>query len=458
MKVLIVSANFLSIKYLPMSPSGAAYIAGAAIKAGHDVNIFDCYVAGDLNKKLKEKLNQFNPDVVAISITIVTTDIVDKQTEFGTKYIDLRPEIKSIVNTIKQNTNAPIVLGGSGFNYFAKDWFDYLNLDYGIRGEGEYSFPLYLKRLKEEGDIYSIPGCIFKKDGQIHKVLRDWIKDLDNTGYPAYDLFDPDRYKNIPLAILTKRGCSFHCIYCPYTSLEGTHYRLKSPERIVNEIQHVMKINDSATIDFCDNSFNCPKKHAEAICKEIIDRGVKIRWSSGAIKPIGITKEFCRLLKASGCGYVGLSIETASEKMLLKMNRGFKMKDIREALDNLSNSDIPFGLSILIGAPGETPETISETFGIVDSYPLVKSMWVSVGLYLWTHHQKVLDIARHEGQLKNDRELFNGAYYISPELPKEYMKDFCESLKSRKNCNFQVNKPYSTYRKDVNIMEIGKAL
>jgi len=452
MKVLIISGNFLSIRNLPMSPSGAAYIAGAAIQAGHDVSIFDCYIADDLNKKLKEKLNQFNPDVVAISITIVTTDIVDKQTEFGARYIDLRPNIKSLVNTIKQNTNAHIVLGGSGFNYFAKDWFDYLNLGYGIRGEGEYSFPLYLKRLEEGGDIYSIPGCAFIKDGKIHKVARDWIEDLDNTGYPAYDLFELDNYKKIPWAILTKRGCSFHCTYCAYPSLEGRRYRLKSPERVVNEIHHVMKSNSSALIDFCDNSFNCPKKHAEAICQEIIDRGISIKWSSGAIKPLGLTKDFCQLLKASGCSYVGLSIETASKKMLSMVNKGFKIDDIREALDNLGDSDIPFGLSILIGAPGETPETISETFHIVDSYPQVRSMWVSVGICLWTHHQKVLDSAREEGQLKDDRELFNGAYYISPELPKDYMINFFESLKLRRNCNFQVNKPYSTYRKEVNVI------
>ena len=39
----------------------------------------------------------------------------------GAAYIDMRPRIKSIVDTIKQNSNADIVLGGSGFNYYAKD-------------------------------------------------------------------------------------------------------------------------------------------------------------------------------------------------------------------------------------------------------------------------------------------------------------------------------------------------
>lgn len=75
-------------------------------------------------------------------------------------------------------------------------------------------------------------------------------------------------------------------------------------------------------------------------------------------------------------------------------------------------------------------------------------MWVSVGLCLWTHHQKILDDARNSGQLKDNGELFSGAYYISPELTKSYMIGFIESLKSRKKCGFQVNMPYVGYKKN----------
>jgi hypothetical protein len=71
---------------------------------------------------------------------------------------------------------------------------------------------------------------------------------------------------------------------------------------------------------------------------------------------------------------------------------------------------------------------------------------VTIGLNLWTHHQQVLDDARRDGQLKDDRELFNEVNYISPELPKEYMVDLIDSLQERENCNFQVNKPYAAYR------------
>ena len=50
-------------------------------------------------------------------------------------------------------------------------------------------------------------------------------------------------------------------------------------------------------IVFCDNSFNVPKSHAEAICREIIDLNMDIEWCTMSLKPIGITEELCKLFK-----------------------------------------------------------------------------------------------------------------------------------------------------------------
>jgi radical SAM superfamily enzyme YgiQ (UPF0313 family) len=188
-----------------------------------------------------------------------------------------------------------------------------------------------------------------------------------------------------------------------------------------------------------------PKKHAEAICQEIVKRDLDVAWSAGNIKPIGITDDLCRLFRDSGCVNIGLSVESASDRMLKAMRRGYTVKQVREALTCLGRSGIPFGVSLMFGAPGETPETIAETFEVIDSFPTPEWVWVTIGLNLWTHHQQVLDDARKDGQLKDDKELFNEVNYISPRLPREYMVALIDSLKERENCHFQVNKPYAEY-------------
>jgi hypothetical protein len=443
MNVLIISANTFSF-----SISGPAYIAGAALEAGHTVEVFDCLFTQDLLHELEAHLTRFKPDVIGISIRSVAGKIVDQNAEFHTKPFDARILVKQIVDVIKRVSPTHIVLGGPGFNYYGREWLEYLELDYGLRGEAEFSFPLYLKRLEEGGDIYSIPGCIYRKNNHIFKVPRELVENLDATALPACKLFELDKYveRDISAGIFTKRGCAFQCTFCPYSSLEGTRYRLKSPERVVDEIEHIQQAKQAAKFDFCDNSFNVPKKHAEAICREIIERNLDIEWSTGALKPTGITDNLCQLFEDSGCTSLGLAAESASEKMLKNMRRGYRVDQVKQALSCLSRSDIPFGVSLLLGAPGETPETVTETFDVIDSFPALSWIWVTIGLNLWTHHQPVLDDARRDGQLKDDKDLFDEVNYISPELPKAYMLDLIDSLQERENCHFQVNKPYAEYK------------
>ncbi|MCW4041305.1 MAG: radical SAM protein [Candidatus Bathyarchaeota archaeon] len=349
------------------------------------------------------------------------------------------------MNCLKRISQANIVLGGPGFNYYGREWLEYLDLEYGIRGEAEFSFPLYLKRLEQEGNIYDIPGCIFRKDGRIVKIPRGCVESLDTTSLPAYELFDLNYYveQNISAGIFTKRGCAFQCTFSPYSSLEGTRYRLKSPKRVVDEVAHIQQANDLIPFQFCDNSFNVPKKHAEAICREIISRRLDIQWSTISLKPIGVTDDLCQLFKDSGCMGINVAVESASDTMLTNMHRGYTVKQVKEALSCLSRSKIPFGISLMFGAPGETSETISETFHVIDRFTIPRGMFVTIGLNLWTHHQQVLDTARKEGQLIDDKELFDEVNYISPQLSKEYMIDLMNSLWKREDCEVQVNKPYA---------------
>jgi hypothetical protein len=46
---------------------------------------------------------------------------------------------------------------------------------------------------------------------------------------------------------------------------------------------------------------------------------------------------------------------------------------------------------------------------------------------------------------KHPRELFDGAYYMSPELDRDYMIELIKSLGTKENCVVQVNKPYAEY-------------
>jgi radical SAM superfamily enzyme YgiQ (UPF0313 family) len=438
MKVLIISSNTL-----PAAPSGPVYLAGAVRAAGHDVRIYDRLFAQDMNSELNDILSGFQPDVIGVSIRLVFGDELDPLAPLGTRHTDLRPGVKELTDFLRQNTTGKLVLGGPGFNYFARDWLEYLDLDYGIRGEAEESFPLFLKRWAEGGDIYSVPGCVTRDGTRFNLVPPRLVEDLDRQALPAYDLLDWHLYgeRKITPAILTKRGCAFFCSYCPYSQLEGKRYRLKSPQRIVAEARRIMQDTHFGKVMFCENNFNAPRQHAEAICKALIDEKVDFQWGTGDLRPVGVTDGFCQLMEASGCFSVNLSVESASEVMLKTMRRGYTVQQVRKSLEALSRSKIPFGVSLMLGAPGESPQTIDETIKVLDDYYIPNGVWVTIGVYLWTDYQDLVAEARSSGFLKNDGELFSGAIYLSPELPKSYLRELPETLRAKPGYFVQFNKP-----------------
>jgi hypothetical protein len=109
--------------------------------------VFERLFADDVNAELTYVLQEFQPDVIGLSICLVFGDELDPGAPLGTRHTDLRPRVREIAEIIRQTSKAFIVSGGPGFNYYAADWLEYLDLDYGIRGEGEESFPPFLKRL-----------------------------------------------------------------------------------------------------------------------------------------------------------------------------------------------------------------------------------------------------------------------------------------------------------------------
>ncbi len=438
MKVLIISANTLLA-----APSGPVYLAGAVRQAGHDVQIFERLFANDLASELTNKISHFHPDVIGISVRLVFGDELDSTAPLGTRHTDLRPQVREIVDIVRRSSTAPIIMGGPGFNYYARDWLEYLDLGYGIRGEGEEAFPLFLQKLSEGGDIYSVPGCVFIKNGSLYGNPPRPVQDLDSQALPAYDLlgWQPYAEKNIVPAIFTKRGCAFSCTYCPYSKLEGKSYRLKSPRRVIAEAKHILKSTNAGMVRFCDNNFNAPYQHAQAICEALIAEKAEFQWGTGDLRPVGVTADFCHLMENSGCTYVNLAMESASEGMLKSMQRGYTVKQVRHSLESLSRSKIPFSASLMLGAPGETPETIAESLSVLNDYSIPNNVWVTIGIYMWTDYQDILAQARREGILKDDKDLFRGAVYLSPGLPKSYLLELLEMLQTRQNYSVQFNKP-----------------
>ena len=419
-----------------MSPSGPAQIAGIALAAGHRVRVYDCLVDPD-TRHLEGMLKEEDPDVVAVSIPMVTGHIPDESIGFPKGFDNAHPKIKAVTDILRRRSNAVIVAGGAGFSYFPRNWLMYLNLEYGLVGDADVAFPMFLSRCFDEAALRQVPGIIIRS-GETYFVSSPRKKaDLNEKALPAYHLFDTEYYNkaNIPWGIITKRLCAHRCRYCSSHRMGlDPVLCLKSLDRIRTEIQHVKESTGSDALIFCDTCFNRPIAHTRQILLDLVRSQASVRWRAGTFKPLGFSTAFCRLLETSGCTYVGLAMETASPRMLANLNLGYRMDDIRLTLDRLSETQVDFGVSLLMGAPGETLVSIRETLAVLDAYPRIKAVWVNVGIF------------GHRQGGKSGLGTFQNTHYISPELREDDMLDLIDELSLRENYLIQVNKPWADYQ------------
>src|SRR5215467_9531497 len=148
-RVLLISANTEKLPD-PVFPIGAAYMVAVAAEHGHAVETLDlCFLDGP-GRALDAKLREFAPQVVGISLRNLDSSSYPQ----NTSYID---DYKSLVDVVRAQSDAPIVLGGAAFTVSPGPIMDYLHADVGVVGEGELAFPWLLERLAAGAPLESTP-------------------------------------------------------------------------------------------------------------------------------------------------------------------------------------------------------------------------------------------------------------------------------------------------------------
>ncbi len=346
MRVLLVQA-FLGRKEVggPVFPIGLAYLT--SVLKGHEIRILDLNTFDDPYHELQEGISNFNPDVVGLSLRNVDT------TQRNDRFYYFK-EIKPTIELIKKiKPRAKIVMGGPGFSMFAREIMERIpEIDIGVYLEGEESFPELLDNL---GYPEKVKGLFIRNDSGIHFTgMRDF-PNFDELPIPNRNLVDLKLYKGsyMNIGVQTKRGCPLRCVYCSYPLLNGFRLRTRSPKKVVDEIEYLVKEFKVNELMFVDSVFNEPLEHAWQICEEIIKRGLKIEWKAYYnIK--GIDEKFVLLAQKAGCVYFMFSPDAMTEKGLKRLRKNFTVKDVQKTFAIARKmSGAKFGFSLFCNYPGQ---------------------------------------------------------------------------------------------------------
>jgi len=340
MKILLINTNRMKPA---IAPIGLDYLADSLVAAGHEPYMLDLCFASDVTADIGRAVGDFAPDVVGI--TIRNTD--DCYFSGGAFFL---PEIREVVQQVKTISSAPVILGGVGFSVAPLAVMDYCGADYGIAGEGEVALVQFLDAWKRRSDIDKVPNLLWRNGSRIRQNPVRYI-DLDKLPPRTRTFVDNPTYfhEGGQAGFETKRGCDMNCIYCADPVSKGRRVRLRSPQRVVDELKALL----SQGIDYfhtCDCEFNIPDTHAREICRAIIDGGLgeRIRWYAYC-SVVPFDAEMANLFRKAGCVGINFGADSGSDYMLYRLGKSFRSEDLIRTAKLCRQHGITFMYDLLLG-------------------------------------------------------------------------------------------------------------
>jgi anaerobic magnesium-protoporphyrin IX monomethyl ester cyclase len=363
MKVLFVEPPkdiwFVMGEYLP-PPYGIIQLAAYLEKEVKDVEIevLDCNAQQVNWSGLKRQIESFNPDVVASSALATCNAYVVARTLETAKSI---------------NPNILTVTGGQHFTVTAQESLEtYPEIDVIVRGEGEKTLVELVRNADKKSSFPKIKGLSFRHEGKIfHNKAGPLIEDLNDLPYPGYHFVKDIVHKyhfaamagfNAPYALIEgSRGCTHACTFCTQWRHWLGRWRVKSPERIADEMEFCYQNYGSRFIWLTDDNLGSGERVTK-VADEILKRkmGDDLMWFVQArCDDIVRNEKTLPKLRKSGLRWVLLGVESPKQSTLESFKKGITAEDAKKAVALLKENDIAAHTMFIIGDRKDTAESIA---------------------------------------------------------------------------------------------------
>lgn len=423
-------------------PLGLAYLGAFLEKEGFDVEILDCFAKGIhqvyktggllrrglTNHQIKDHLRQMNPDVIGI------------HSQF-TMFFPDASEVAGLVRDLYPQN--PIVFGGAHATMDSKSIVETGIADVVVRGEGEITVVELLYAFKKGAPIKDILGLTYRdSSGEVCMTPdRPLIEDIDTLPQPAWHKLDMDIYlkyskvispfsMNYPVAsLITSRGCPYDCIFCSTKNMWKRKWRADSPQKVVDEIEFLVRHYGVKEIIIQDDNFIVNKKRIETICDLLIEKNLGITLHN----PAGLTAwtvDYDLLKKMMQAGFyrVLLPVETGNPKTLTFIRKRVNLEKVLETVKMANKLGLWTQANFIIGFPYETKEDILITIryafksGFDFAAFLIAQPFAGAEMY---------DIFKKEGLL-NENSINKRSIFFKTQFDTKYLK--AEEIQQLRDC------------------------
>lgn len=189
------------------------------------------------------------------------------------------------------------------------------------------------------------------------------LKNLDALPLPAYGLalrhgnnYTRDWHYNGTQDIInmnTSRSCPHGCTFCDVRKIFGRAWHSRSPERVVMDMDYLLRKYQAGGIYFREDNFCCSRERLLSICYLIRDHGLVSEWACEIRADMGRDPEVAEAMAMAGCVGWYIGAESGSDRMLELYRKGITREDTIQACANARAHGIQPILSIIEKHPAE---------------------------------------------------------------------------------------------------------
>src|SRR5262249_31676796 len=142
-----------------------------------------------------------------------------------------------------------------------------------LRGEADHSLLALLSALETGSPLSSVAGTTYRNGGKVVRAPdAPLVSQLDLLPLPAFHLYpELTRAKVLPLE--HGRGCPFSCTFCSTNDFFRRRFRLKSPAKIMQEMDAVRKRYGVEYFDLMHDMFTVDRRRVVEFCEAVLASG-----------------------------------------------------------------------------------------------------------------------------------------------------------------------------------------
>lgn len=157
----------------------------------------------------------------------------------------------------------------------------------------------------------------------LKKKYNGYLAAMSEGVFPRRDLFHKDySYANIQ----TTRGCPMSCDFCSVHTFNGSKYRQRPVDDVLDEIETIEKDKLFFVDDNLIGYSRSSTQRAIDLFKGMIDRGIKKDWYCQASLNIADNEDVLKYAAKSGCRMILIGIESEKVDQLKETNKKMNLK------------------------------------------------------------------------------------------------------------------------------------